>query len=162
MNHYTKQDIIKMVEQEDVEFIRLQFTDIFGNLKNVAVTTSQLDKVLDNKCMFDGSSIEGFVRIEESDMYLYPDLDTFEIFPWRPQQGKVARFICDVYRPDGTPFEGDPRYILQRAVKRAEDMGYTFYAAPELEFFFLKNDGKGPEAHDMRGYFDFDPEILRR
>ncbi len=104
MNHFTKQDIIRMVKEEDVEFIRLQFTDIFGSLKNVAVTTSQLDKVLDNKCMFDGSSIEGFVRIEESDMYLYPDLDTFEIFPWRPQQGKVARFICDVYRPDGTPF----------------------------------------------------------
>ena len=115
MSNYTKEDIFRMVEEEDVEFIRLQFTDIFGTLKNVAITSSQLEKALDNKCMFDGSSIEGFVRIEESDMYLYPDLDTFTIFPWRPQQGKVARIICDVYCADGTPFEGDPRYILKEA-----------------------------------------------
>ena len=106
---YTKSDIMQMVEEEDVEFIRLQFTDIFGNMKNVAITSSQLEKALDNRCMFDGSSIEGFVGIEESDMYLHPDLDSFTIFPWRPQQGKVARIICDIYRPDGTPFEGDPR-----------------------------------------------------
>ena len=103
MSKYTKQDIIRIVEEEDIEFIRLQFTDIFGTLKNVAITAGQLEKALDNRCMFDGSSIEGFVRIEESDMYLYPDLDTFMIFPWRPQQGKVARIICDVYRADGTP-----------------------------------------------------------
>ena len=100
MSKYTKQDIIRMVEEEEVEFIRLQFTDMFGTLKNVAITSSQLEKALDNGCMFDGSSIEGFVRIEESDMYLYPDLDTFVIFPWRPQQGKVARIICDVYTSD--------------------------------------------------------------
>ena len=104
MNNYTREDILRLVEEEDVEFIRLQFTDIFGTMKNVAVTTSQLEKALNNKCMFDGSSIEGFARIEQSDMYLYPDLNTFEIFPWRPQQGKVARMICDVHRPDGTPF----------------------------------------------------------
>ena len=115
---YTKNDIMQMVEDEDVEFIRLQFTDIFGNMKNVAITSSQLEKALDNRCMFDGSSIEGFVRIEESDMYLHPDLDTFTIFPWRPQQGKVARIICDIYRPDGTPFEGDPRYVLQKSKKQ--------------------------------------------
>ena len=114
MGKYTKQDIFRMVEEEDVEFIRLQFTDMFGVLKHVAITSSQLGKALDNKCMFDGSSVEGFVRIEESDMYLYPDYDTFEIFPWRPQQGKVARLICDVYTPDGKPFEGDPRWILKR------------------------------------------------
>ena len=111
MAKYSKNDIIRIVDEEDIEFIRLQFTDIFGTLKNVAITASQLEKALDNKCMFDGSSIEGFVRIEESDMYLHPDLDTFMIFPWRPQQGKVARIICDVYMADGTPFEGDPRYI---------------------------------------------------
>ena len=111
MSKYTKQDVMRLVEEEDIEFIRLQFTDMFGTLKNVAITASQLEKALDNKCMFDGSSIEGFVRIDESDMYLYPDLNTFEIFPWRPQHGKVARMICDVYRPNGTPFEGDPRYI---------------------------------------------------
>lgn len=160
MKHFTKQDIIRMVNEEDVEFIRLQFTDIFGNLKNVAVTTSQLDKVLDNKCMFDGSSIEGFVRIEESDMYLYPDLDTFEIFPWRPQQGKVARFICDVYRPDGTPFEGDPRYILKKVVKEASDMGFTFQVGPECEFFLfnsLDNGEPSSETFEQGGYFDVGP-----
>ena len=135
---YTKSDIMQMVEEEDVEFIRLQFTDIFGNMKNVAITSSQLEKALDNRCMFDGSSIEGFVGIEESDMYLYPDLDSFTIFPWRPQQGKVARIICDVYRPDGTPFEGDPRYILRRVVKEAEDMGYVFNVGPECEFFLFQ------------------------
>ena len=126
MSKYTKEDIFRMVEEEDVEFIRLQFTDIFGTLKNVAITASQLDKALNNKCMFDGSSIEGFVRIEESDMYLYPDLDTFTIFPWRPQQGKVARIICDVYCADGKPFIGDPRYILKLQIEEAAQMGYTF------------------------------------
>lgn len=105
---YTKEDILRMVDEEDVEFIRLQFTDMFGCLKNVAITVSQLEKALDNQCMFDGSSIEGFARIEESDMYLYPDLNTFTILPWRPQPGRVARMICDVYKIDGTPFEGDP------------------------------------------------------
>ena len=105
MSRYTKQDIIRMIQDNDVEFIRLQFTDIFGTLKNVAITASQIERAMNNECMFDGSAIEGFVRIEESDMYLYPDLDTFQIFPWRPQQGKVARLICDVYRPNGEPFE---------------------------------------------------------
>ena len=98
---YTKEDIIRMAEEEDVEFIRLQFTDIFGTFKNVAVTASQLERAMENKCRFDGSGIEGFMRIEEPDMYLYPDLDTFEIFPWRPQQGKVGRFICDIHRRTG-------------------------------------------------------------
>ena len=133
---FTREDIIRMVEEEDVEFIRLQFTDIFGTMKNIAITASQLEKALDNKCMFDGSSIEGFVRVEESDMYLHPDLDTFTIFPWRPQQGKVARLICDVYRPDGTPFEGDSRYILKKVIKEAADMGCQFDVGPECEFFF--------------------------
>ena len=110
MGKYTKEDILKKVKEDDVEFIRLQFTDIFGDLKNVAITASQIEKALNNKIMFDGSSIEGFARIEESDMYLYPDYDTYETFPWRPQQGKVARLICDVYTPDGKPFEGDSRH----------------------------------------------------
>lgn len=160
MRHYTKQDIYRLVEEEDVEFIRLQFTDIFGNLKNVAVTTSQLEKVLDNKCMFDGSSIEGYARIEESDMYLHPELDTFEIFPWRPQQGKVARFLCDVYKPDGTPFEGDPRNILKKVVKEAEQLGYTFVVGPECEFFLfdIKENGEATNHTKERGgYFDVGP-----
>mgnify|MGYP003192038136 CR=1 FL=1 len=116
MGKYTKEDILRIAQEENVKFVRLQFTDILGQLKNVAITVSQLEKALNNECMFDGSSIEGFVRIEESDMYLRPDYDSFVIFPWRPQFGKVARLICDVYRTDGTPFEGDPRYILKRAI----------------------------------------------
>ena len=134
---YTKQDVLRLVQEEDVEFIRLQFTDMFGTLKNVAITSSQLEKALDNQCMFDGSSIKGFVRIEESDLCLYPDLDTLAIFPWRPQQGKVARLICDVYRPNGEPFEGDPRGILKRAVKEAEEMGYTFEWGLNVNFSFI-------------------------
>lgn len=160
MKNYTKADIIKLVKEEDVEFIRLQFTDIFGNLKNVAITASQLEKALDNKCMFDGSSIEGFVRIEESDMYLYPDYNTLEIFPWRPQQGKVARLICDVYRPGGEPFEGDPRYILKRAIEEAAKLGYTFEVGPECEFFLFHTDENSMPTtitHEQAGYFDLGP-----
>ncbi len=160
MSRYTKQDIMRRIEEEDIEFIRLQFTDMFGALKNVAITSSQLEKALDNKCMFDGSSIEGFVRIEESDMYLYPDLDTFETFPWRPQQGKVARLICDVYKADGTPFEGDPRYVLRRVLKEAEDMGYRFNVGPECEFFLFHTDDDGMPttiSHEKASYFDISP-----
>ena len=109
---YTAEDIVRIVREENVRFIRLQFTDIFGSFKNIAITASQLTKALSNKCMFDGSSIEGFVRIEESDMYLYPDLDTFLIFPWYDDKCRAARLICDVYKPDGTPFEGDPLGLL--------------------------------------------------
>lgn len=163
MHKYTKQDIIQMVEEEDVEFIRLQFTDMFGTLKNVAVTKSQLEKALENRCMFDGASIEGFARVEESDMYLHPDLDTFVIFPWRPQQGKVARIICDVYRPDGTPFEGDPRYILKRTIREAAEMGYQLNAGPECEFFLFHTDEDGSPTtltHERAGYFDLGPVDL--
>ena len=160
MNHYTREDILRLAEEEDVEFIRLQFTDLFGNMKNVAVTSSQLEKALNNKCMFDGSSIEGFVRIEESDMYLYPDLSTFTIFPWRPQQGKVARLICDVHRPGGEPFEGDPRYILKKAIREAEAMGYTFEVGPECEFFLLNTVENGlptTNSFEQASYFDLGP-----
>ena len=160
MSKYTKKDIIRLVEEEDVEFIRLQFTDMFGTMKNVAITSNQLEKALENECMFDGSSIEGFVRIEESDMYLYPDLDTFAIFPWRPQQGKVARIICDVYRPDGKPFAGDPRYVLRRVVEEAKQMGYTLNVGPECEFFLFHTDDDGQPttiSHEKAGYFDLGP-----
>ena len=160
MNNYTREDILRIVEEEDVGFIRLQFTDIFGTMKNIAITPSQLEKALDNQIMFDGSSIEGFARIEESDMYLYPDLNTFEIFPWRPQQGKVARLICDVYKPDGTPFESDPRYILKKIVKEVKEMGYEFNVGPECEFFLFHTDDDGLPttlSHESAGYFDLGP-----
>ncbi len=158
--NYSKEDIMRLADEEDVEFIRLQFTDIFGNLKNVAVTVSQLEKALDNECMFDGYAIEGFARIEESDMYLHPDYTTLEVFPWRPQQGKVARLICDVHRPGGGPFEGDPRYILKKAIREAADLGYTFQAGAECEFFLFHLDDNGMPTtitHEQAGYFDVGP-----
>ena len=160
MSKYTKEDIWRMIEEEDVEFIRLQFTDIFGTLKNVAVTTSQLERVLNNEIMFDGASIEGFARVEQSDMFLRPDLDTFAIFPWRPQQGKVARFLCDMYRPDGTPFAGDPRHVLKRTVQEAAEMGYQMDVGPECEFFLFHTDDEGNPTtitHEKAGYFDVGP-----
>lgn len=157
MAKYTKEDIMRIAKEEDVRFIRLQFTDILGTLKNVAITVSQLEKALDNKCMFDGSSIEGFVRIEESDMYLRPDYDSFIIYPWHPQYGKAARLICDVYCSDGTPFSGDPRNVLKRAIQKAADMGYSFNVGPECEFFLFHVDEKGKpttETNDEGSYFD--------
>ena len=160
MAKYTREDILRLVEENDIKFIRLQFTDIFGFLKNVAITDRQLEKALDNNIMFDGSSISGFVRIEESDMYLRPDLDTFSILPWRPQHGRVARLICDVYTPEGNAFEGDPRNILKKVLTEAEDMGYSFNVGPECEFFLLETDEKGRpklETQDKSGYFDLSP-----
>ncbi|MCM1538934.1 MAG: type I glutamate--ammonia ligase [bacterium] len=160
MSKYTRDDILRMVKEEDVEFIRLQFTDMFGAFKNVAVTASQLERALDNRCMFDGSSIEGFVRIEESDMALHPDPDTFVIFPWRPQQGKVARMICDIHYPDGAQFEGDSRYILKKVIARAKEMGYTFDVGPECEFFLFDMDEEGRptvKTSETAGYFDLGP-----
>lgn len=163
MAKYTKEDITRIVEEEDVKFIRLQFTDILGTLKNVTITPCQLEKALDNKCMFDGSSIEGFVRIEESDMYLHPDLDSFAIFPWNTQNGRIARLICDIYLPNGEPFEGDPRYILRKTLKRASGMGYSFNVGPECEFFLFNTDEFGHPTtvtHDTAGYFDLGPSDL--
>ncbi|UCZ51634.1 type I glutamate--ammonia ligase [Bacillus shivajii] len=164
MSKYSKENIMKMAEEENVRFIRLQFTDLLGIIKNVEIPVGQLPKALDNLMMFDGSSIEGFVRIEESDMYLYPDLDTWVIFPWTPEKGKVARLICDVYNPDGTPFEGDPRGVLKRVLKEAEELGFTeFNIGPEPEFFLFKNDERGEptlELNDKGGYFDLAPTDL--
>ena len=160
MNQYTREDIFRLVEEEDVGFIRLQVPDIFGTFKNIAITPAQLEKALDNQCMFDGSAIEGFARIEDADMYLCPDLCTFEIFPWRPQQGKVARLICDVYKADGTPFESDPRYVLKKVIREAAEMGYTFDVGPECEFFLFHTDDAGLPTtitHEQAGYFDLGP-----
>jgi glutamine synthetase len=161
MAKFTREDIKRLAGENNVKFIRLQFTDILGIIKNVEIPVSQLDKALDNKMMFDGSSIEGFVRIEESDMLLYPDLDTWVIFPWTAEKGKVARLICDIYNPDGTPFAGDPRNNLKRVLKEMEDLGFTdFNLGPEPEFFLFKLSEKGEpslELNDNAGYFDLAP-----
>lgn len=156
----TREDILRSAKENKVRFVRLQFSDLLGTIKNVEIPVSQLEKALDNKMMFDGSSIEGYVRIEESDMYLYPDLSTWVIFPWETKE-KVARLICDIYLPDGTPFPGDPRFILKKAMKEAEQMGFTaFNVGPEPEFFLFKTDAAGNpslELNDQGGYFDLAP-----
>ncbi|UOQ85654.1 type I glutamate--ammonia ligase [Gracilibacillus salinarum] len=160
----TKEEVKQRIKEENVKFIRLQFTDLLGTIKNVEIPLSQLDKALDNQMVFDGSSIEGFVRIEESDMKLHPDIDTFVVFPWTSEKGKVARFICDIYNTDGTPFEGCPRYNLKRNLKRAEDLGFTaFNIGTEPEFFLFKLDEQGEptlELNDKGGYFDLAPTDL--
>ena len=144
MSHYTKEDIIRIVEEEDVEFIRLQFVDIFGILKNMAVTAKQLDSILNNRCTFDAAAINGFDTMHVDELVLVPDLDTFTIFPWRPQRGRVARFICDVRHTDGTPFMGDSRYILKQVIEEAAKDGYTLNVGPESEFFLfdMSEDGQ--------------------
>ncbi|MGE5576561.1 MAG: type I glutamate--ammonia ligase [Syntrophothermus sp.] len=154
---YTKEQILKIAEEAKVQFIRLQFTDILGVLKNVAIPVKQLPKALDGKIMFDGSSIEGFTRIEESDMYLKPDLDTFVIYPWRPN---VARMICDIYTVDNKPFAGCPRSTLKKVLAEAAEMGYVMNCGPEAEFFLFKLDAEGQPTtitHDEGSYFDLSP-----
>lgn len=160
---YTREDVLKMAEENDVKFVRLQFTDIFGALKNVAIPVSQLAKALDGEIQFDGSSIEGFVRIEESDMSLRPDPDTFVLFPWRPKEGAVARMICDVCTPEGEPFTGCPRGQLKKVIAEATEMGYSMNAGPEAEFFLFHTNGEGKPTlttHDQAGYFDMTPVDL--
>lgn len=162
MSKMTKEDILKDAVEKNVEFVRLQFTDVFGWMKSVAVTVSQLEKALDNKIMFDGSSIDGFVRINESDMYLHPDLDSWTIFPWRTFNGKTTgRLICSVYMSDGvTPFMGDPKNILKKVIDDAAEMGYGLNAGPELEFFLFKKDEDGnptTEMTDHGSYFEMNP-----
>ncbi|NMM61792.1 type I glutamate--ammonia ligase [Clostridium sp. P21] len=158
-NQGAKEELLRKVNDLDIEFIHLQFTDIMGVMKNVSITVDQLEKALNNKMMFDGSSIDGFVRIEESDMYLSPDLSTFTVFPWTNIH-KEARLICDVYNIDGTPFEGCPRNILKKLIKEAEEIGYKMQVGPECEFFLFHTDEKGNpslETHDDAGYFDLAP-----
>jgi glutamine synthetase len=160
MSKYSKQEIMNKLKENDVRFIRLQFTDIQGVMKNLAVPMSQAEKALDGEIMFDGSSINGFARIEESDQYLVPDLDTFNLFPWRSSNGKVARLICDIYNPDGTPFAGCPRNNLKRVLKEAQSLGYTMNVGPEAEFFLFLADEKGQattQVHDDASYFDLGP-----
>ncbi len=156
----TRQEILKLVKENDVAFLRLQFTDIMGANKNVELPRSQFEKALDGEIMFDGSSIEGFARIEESDQLLKPDFDTFVILPWDNGKGRVARMICDVYSTDHEPFAGDPRYILKRVIAEAEQMGFTMVAGPEPEFFLFQKNSNGVAStitHDSAGYFDLAP-----
>lgn len=160
MNNLSNEDVLRLSEEYGVEFVRLQFTDMFGVLKNVAITVKQLQKALEGELMFDGSSIEGYVRIEESDMYLRPDPNTFLVFPWMGHEGAEARLICDIYDHNHVPFEGDPRYVLKRATKKAEDMGYLMNVGAECEFFLFHTDGDGVPTtitHDRAGYFDLTP-----
>lgn len=160
MGNYTREEILQMVEEEDVEFIRLQFTDMFGAIKNIAVTARELPRALDNRCMINGEQIAGMDMEKGSDLYLSPILDTFAILPWRPQQGKVARMICDLYCPDGTPYKNSPRYILERVAKEAEQEGYTCYIDPECEFFLFHTDDNGMPTtvtHEKAGYLDMSP-----
>ena len=153
-----KEYVLKMAKDHDVRFIRFWFTDILGVLKSFAITRNELETALEEGMGFDGSSIEGFCRIDESDMIAMPDPNTFCLLPWRPTgSDTVARMFCDILTPDGEPFEGDPRYVLKRNLKRAAEMGYTFYVGPELEFFLFRNAHGKPEVLDEGGYFDLTP-----
>ena len=163
MERYTKEDILQKVEEEDVEFIRLQFTDMFGTMKNIAVPLKKLEKTMNNECVIDASSMGEFYRNEEEDMYLYPDLDTFCILPWRPQRGKVARFICDICKADGTPYAESPRHILKEVIKKVGEKGYTFMVNSECEFFLFHTDENGIPTtltHERAGYMDLSPVDL--
>ncbi|MFC2050502.1 glutamine synthetase family protein [Chloroflexota bacterium] len=153
----SKEYVLKMAKEHDVKFIKMWFTDILGFLKSFAITRGELERALEDGMGFDGSSIEGFARIDESDMVAMPDPNTFKLLPWRPREHlAVARMFCDILRPGGEPFEGDPRYVLKNNLKRVADMGYTYYVGPELEYFYFK-DSKGTEALDEGGYFDMVP-----
>jgi len=158
MSKATREDIVKACRAEDVRFLHLQFSDILGMIKNITVPISQLDRILDEGLWFDGSSIHGFARISESDMFLFPDLDTFAVIPWHNGVHKTGRLICDVYTPDGIDFMGSPRTVLKSALKDAEALGFDFQVGPELEFFLFETDDRGapiPRAtHDQAGYFD--------
>ena len=154
-----REDVLRFVEDNDVKFIRLQFTDIAGIMKNIAVNEGNVENAL-NGVYFDGSSIEGFARVEETDMLLKPDFETLNMIPWRPQQGRVARLISDVFLQEGIPFEGDPRFILKKTLAAASSKGYTFDVGPECEFFLFHTDDKGlptTKTHDTAGYFDLAP-----
>ena len=145
--------VLQHARDNDVKFIRLWFTDILGQLKSFAITVEELAGALEEGMGFDGSSIEGFARIDESDMIAMPDPSTFTLIPWRPRESGVARMFCDIQYPDGTPFEADPRYVLRRNLKKAADLGYTFYVSPELEYFYFRSS-QSPEPLDEGGYFD--------
>ncbi len=153
MTPKTKEDVLRFVKDNDVKFVRIWFTDILGQLKSFAIISEELEGAFEEGMGFDGSSIKGYARIDESDMVAKPDPTTFQLLPWRPKEKAVARMFCDVLNPDGTPYEGDPRYALKRNLERLKEKGYTFYLGPELEFFYFRND-KSTEVLDEGGYFD--------
>jgi glutamine synthetase len=157
MSDKEKEQVLKLAKDNDVKFIRLWFTDILGFLKGFAITIDELETALDEGMGFDGSSIQGYARIDESDMIAKPDPKTFQIVPWRPKEKSVARMFADIYEPDGTPYKGDPRWVLKRNLKKAQDLGYTFYVGPELEYFYFKSSEGKPETLDRGGYFDLTP-----
>ena len=160
MNNYTMEDVLRLLEDEDVEFVKLQFTDIHGTLKNIAVTAGKIASVLENGCRFDLSRADGISRITDSERILVPDYSTFEILPWRPQQGKVARLLCDICMPDGKPATGSPRYILKKTAEAAAEKGYEFEVGPECEFFLFETDENGNPTvvtHEQAGYYDVGP-----
>jgi len=152
-----KENVLKMAKENDVKFIRLWFTDILGILKGFAITIDELEGALEEGMGFDGSSIQGYARIDESDMIAKPDPKTFQIVPWRPKENAVARMFADIHEPDGTPYKGDPRWALKRALKKAQDLGYTLYVGPELEYFYFKSSEGVPQFLDRGGYFDLTP-----
>ncbi|MEG2338651.1 MAG: glutamine synthetase family protein [Clostridium sp.] len=159
----TVEEILEIIEEEEIEFLYMQFTDIFGVMKNIAITGEEIERGLRGEITFDGSSIDGFVRVEEKDMHLKPDLNTFVIYPWRGSFGREARVICNILNDDNTPFKGDPRYILESALSEAEEMGYKIDVAPECEFYIFHTDSNGKptlNTHDDAGYFDLAPVDL--
>jgi len=161
--NYSKEEIeniMKKVKGDNVKFIHLMFTDVLGTIKSVTIPVEKLSESLEKGTWFDGSSIEGFARISESDMFLKPDISTYAVLPWGPRENADARFICDIYTPDGKPFERDPRFILKKIMKEAEGMGFLYNVGPELEFFLFRQNGVSPDPHDSAGYFDFAPRDL--
>jgi glutamine synthetase len=148
--------VLRTVEERGIRFVRLWFTDVQGFLKSVSISPTELEVAFEEGMTFDGSSIDGYARVQEADMLAQPDPSTFAVLPWRTEQ-QVARMFCDIYTPDGEPFSGDPRIVLKRNLERASEMGYTFYAAPELEFFYFEDDGPNPKVLDRGGYFDLTP-----
>ena len=158
----TKEDVLKSIEEYNVKFVRLQFTDMQGVVKDVEIPVHHVEKALDIGIAFDGSSVEGFVRINESDMVLKPDVSSFAVLPWNPEKGVVARMICDIYMPDDTPFGGDPRHVLKKMLKEAQDMGFSLNVGPELEFFLFERDNGNATTipHDYGRYFEFAPADL--
>jgi glutamine synthetase len=159
MGNSKKEEVLRAIRDRDIKFVQFWFSDVLGMVKSFTVSPAELEMAMEEGMGFDGSSIEGFARIEESDMIAMPDPDTFCLIPWLTDVGPVARIICDIVNPDGTPYDGDPRYVLKRVLKRTKDMGYEFYVGPELEYFYFRSD-KGTEPLDKGGYFDLAPADL--